>query len=50
MFVVADAHAVQHNGVHSLQLRLSFGELLQTNFFCVFARDIDNLGIGRLLG
>jgi hypothetical protein len=36
--------------MNALQLRLSFGKLLQTDLFSVFARDVDNLSIDSVLG
>jgi hypothetical protein len=46
--VVADAHAIEDQSVDAQQLRLSFGQFLQTDFFGIFARDVDYLGVAGL--
>jgi hypothetical protein len=46
---VAYTHAIQHESVNALQLRLSFGKLLQTDLFSVLTGDVDNLSIDGVL-
>lgn len=44
-FTMVYTHAIEDESVDTLQLRLPFGELFQTNLFGMFARDVYNLRV-----
>lgn len=47
---MAQAHTVEHERMNSLQLSLPLCKLLEADFFGMFARDVDNLGVLCIFG